>query len=182
MQVLSPQRGSSRGEPQVSLWSLLTGTFHSLLKFKGQNRMCKMTPELLWKLSNSPPSHNYIFLILVGSVSPFQTGSPSTTTGAMRERKQRSQQSAPIALVLTVYDVLPFNGERSDTGKEAEPLSPLLVWGPETPHVPSPSRKGESPDPELRAHCDIINALSQADTSNSRWILSKNTLEGEKRI
>ena len=50
-----------------------------------------MTPELLWKLSNAPyPMITYSSYWWIGS--PFQTGSPSTATGAMRERKERSQQ------------------------------------------------------------------------------------------
>ena len=66
-----------------------------------------MTPELLWKLSNAPPSHNYIVLVLVDQFSiPDRFPQHSHWCDEREEAKITAER--PIALILTVYDVLPF--------------------------------------------------------------------------
>lgn len=109
----APQRGTSRGgAPSFPSDLSFTGTFHSFSKFKGQNRMCK------WLLSSCgsfpmPPIPWLHIPHIGGSVLHSRQGPPAQPL----VQWERDHSEHPIALILTVYDVLHFSTvERSDTG------------------------------------------------------------------
>lgn len=75
-----------------------------------------MTPELLWKLSNAPPPHNYIVLMLADQFS-LPDRFPQYSHECDEGEGAKIPAECPIALILTVYDVLHFSTvERSATG------------------------------------------------------------------
>lgn len=139
MQVLRSSKGKQqRGSPKFPLWSL--SLEHSIHSWSSKDKTGCANSSLSSYGSfpvASLPIITYSSYWWISS--PFQTGSPSTATGAMRERKQRSQRSSPIARFDSIWCAAFLNGrEEWHRVKKAGPLSFTGLEGrkPRVPHLP----------------------------------------------